>query len=229
MKKILCTICMRGNSKGIKNKNLKMINGKPLLFYTISKAIKSNIFDEIVVSSDSKRILLASKKFGVRNLIKRPKKLSNDSSGKIPAIKHALLLTQKKLNKNFDYVIDLDVTSPLRMVDDIKKSFYKFKKKNADNLVSVCISRKNPYFNIIEKKNSRIQLIGKKKIKILRRQDAPLTFDLNASIYIWKSNSLIKNPTIYQKKTEIYQMPQSRSFDIDSDTDLQIVKSFLKN
>ena len=165
MKKILCTICMRGNSKGIKNKNLKMINGKPLLFYTISKAIKSNIFDEIVVSSDSKRILLASKKFGVRNLIKRPKKLSNDSSGKIPAIKHALLLTQKKLNKNFDYVIDLDVTSPLRTVDDIKKSFYKFKKKNADNLVSVCISRKNPYFNIIEKKNSTIKLIGKKKLK----------------------------------------------------------------
>ena len=84
MKKILCTVCMRGNSKGIKNKNFVLINGKPLLYHTISKAIKSKIFNEIVVSSDSKKILSLSKKNGIKNLIKRPKNLANDKSGKIP-------------------------------------------------------------------------------------------------------------------------------------------------
>ena len=122
MKKILCTICMRGNSKGVKNKNFRLINGKPLLYYTVIKALKSQLFDEIVVSSDSMKILSLSKKLGINNLIKRPNILATDSSGKIPAIIHALLNTEKKLKKNFNYVVDLDVTAPLRSIDDIRKS-----------------------------------------------------------------------------------------------------------
>lgn len=228
MKKILCTICMRENSKGIKNKNFKSLNGKPLLYYTISKAFKSKLFNEIVVSSDSKKILLLSKKNGIKNLIKRPKNLANDKSGKVPAIKHALLTTQKRLKKKFDYVVDLDVTCPIRSISDIKKSFNKFIKSKSDNLVSVNVSRKNPYFNIIEKKKSRIELVKKISSKVLRRQDAPKTYDLNASIYIWKSSSLVKKPSIFQKKTEIYVMPQSKSFDIDDKIDLKITKLFLK-
>ena len=228
MKNVLCTICMRGNSKGVKNKNLKLINGKPLLYYTVIKAIKSKLFDEIVVSSDSKKILSLCKKLGIKNLINRPNKLATDTSGKIPVIIHALLNTEKKLKKNFNYVVDLDVTAPLRSIDDIRKSLNILIKKKSDNLVTACVSRKNPYFNIIEKKKSQIVLAKKIKIKILRRQDAPITYDLNPSIYIWKCSSLLKNPSIYQKKTEVYLMPQSKSFDIDNDEDLEITKLFLK-
>ena len=228
MKKILCTICMRGSSKGVKNKNIIDINGKPLLYYTVSKAINSKIFNEIVASSDSKKILSLSKKFGVKNTIIRPKILSNDKSGKVPAIKHALLKIQKKLNKKFDYVIDLDVTCPLRSIADIKKAFNHFIKSKSDNLVSATYSRKSPYFNIVHKKNNKIELIKKQKNNILRRQDVPITYDLNASIYIWKSEALIKNPSIFQKKTSIYLMPKLKSFDIDDVVDLKITKLFLK-
>jgi len=228
MKKVLCTICMRGNSKGVKNKNLKLINGKPLLYYTIIKALKSKLFDEIVVSSDSKKILSLSKKLGIINLINRPNKLATDSSGKIPVIIHALLNTEKKLKKIFKYVVDLDVTAPIRSIKDIKKSLNILIKKKSDNLVTATVSRKSPYFNIIEKKNSQIKLAKKTKNIILRRQDAPITYDLNPSIYMWKCSSLIKNPSIFQKKTEIYLMPQSKSFDIDNDIDLEITKLFLK-
>jgi len=129
MKKVLCTICMRGNSKGLVNKNLKLLNGKPLMYYTINQAKKSKIFDEIVVSSDSQKILNKAKNLKIKNLILRPKKLASDTSGKLPAIKHALLKTENKLNKEFDYIIDLDVTSPLRSINDIKKSLALFKKK----------------------------------------------------------------------------------------------------
>jgi CMP-N,N'-diacetyllegionaminic acid synthase len=228
IKKILCTICMRGNSKGIKNKNLKTINGKKLLSYTIKAAIDSKIFNEIVVSSDSLKILNTSKKLKIKNLVKRPKKLASDSSGKIPAIKHALIQTEKKLKKKFNYIIDLDATSPLRTKKDIIGAFKKFIQKNADNLVSVTESRKNPYFNIVEVKNSRVQLVKKKSQNILRRQDTPKTYDLNASIYIWKREILLKKKTLYQKKTILYEMPQDRSFDLDNRNDLEIVSFYLK-
>jgi len=219
---------MRGNSKGIKNKNLKTINGKKLLSYTIKAAIDSKIFNEIVVSSDSLKILNTSKKLKIKNLVKRPKKLASDSSGKIPAIKHALIQTEKKLKKKFNYIIDLDATSPLRTKKDIIGAFKKFIQKNADNLVSVTESRKNPYFNIVEVKNSRVQLVKKKSQNILRRQDTPKTYDLNASIYIWKREILLKKKTLYQKKTILYEMPQDRSFDLDNRNDLEIVSFYLK-
>ena len=84
--KILCTVCMRSGSKGVKNKNLKIINKKPLMYYTISQAIKSKIFDNIVVSTNSKKILKKAKSYGADGWFLRPKKLSSDYSPKVPAI-----------------------------------------------------------------------------------------------------------------------------------------------
>lgn len=227
MKKILCTICMRGNSKGLVNKNLKLLNGKPLMYYTINQAKKSKIFDEIVVSSDSQKILNTAKYYKIKNLILRPKKLASDKSGKLPAIKHALLNTEKKLNKMFHYVIDLDVTSPLRNINDIKKSLALFKKRDANNLFSVNNSKKSPYFNMVENRNSKIRLI-KESNNILRRQDTPKTYDLNASIYIWKRKTLVEKKTIFNSKTCIYEMPFIRSIDIDSLDDFKIVNLLIK-
>ena len=100
MKKILCTICMRGGSKGVKNKNIKIINGKPLLYYTLNQAVKSKIFDKIVISSDSEKILRLSKKYGADYCIKRPKLLSRDTSAKLPVVRHALRASEKYFKKN---------------------------------------------------------------------------------------------------------------------------------
>ena len=156
--KILCTLCMRGNSQGIKNKNIISFFGKPLFYYSLINAKKFKKFDEIVVSSDSKKILKICKKYGVKNLIHRPKILSNHKSGKIPAIKHATIAIEKKLNKKFDMVVDLDVTCPLRTVNDIQMAIKKIIKDGSCNLVSATYSRKNPYFNIVQKKNKTIRL-----------------------------------------------------------------------
>ena len=139
-----------------------------------------------------------AKYYNIKNLILRPKKLASDKSGKLPAIKHALLNTEK-LNKVFHYVIDLDVTSPLRNINDIKKSLALFKKRDADNLFSVNNSKKSPYFNMVENRNSKIRLI-KENNNILRRQDTPKTYDLNASIYIWKRKTLVEKKNYIQFK-----------------------------
>ena len=219
---------MRAGSKDEKNKNFKLINGKPLMYYTIKQAIKSKIFDKIIVSTDSKKILKMAKSYGADGWFLRPKALSSSTSQKPPVIKHALLKAEKFYNKKFDIIFDLDVTSPLRKIEDIKNAYNFFIKKNANLLLSGCKSKKNPYFNMVEVINGKLKRVKKFKRNIYRRQDAPITFDCNASIYIWRRKSLINFKSFYTEKTVFYEMPESRSIDIDSNFDFKLVEFLLK-
>ena len=225
--KVLCTICARGGSKGIKNKNIKKINKRTLIDITLEQALKSKIFSNIIVSSDSNKILNVSKRYKVI-LHKRSKKLSSDKSPKIPVIRDALKFAEKKTNNKYDYIIDLDVTSPLRNISDIKKSFLKFLKKKNSNLFTVTNARRNPYFNMIEIFNNKIRICKKNIKPFTRRQDAPKVFELNASIYIWKRSWLLRSDNLISNKTGYYLMPMNRSMDIDSDHDFKIVEYLLK-
>ena len=227
--KILCTICARGGSKGLRNKALRKIYGKPLIAYSVRQALKSKVFDEVVVSTDSKKIQKIANKFGAKSWFIRPKKLSNDKSPKLDAIKHAFTQSEKYFKKNFDIQVDLDITSPLRSIDDIKKSLAKFlKNKNLNNLISVCPAKKHPYFNMIEKKGKTSFKVVKKGKNLFRRQDAPEVFEINASIYIFRRKALLKNKKLLNDKTSIYLMPRNRSIDIDDIDDFNIVKFYIK-
>ena len=141
--KILCSICCRGGSKGLKNKNIKKINGIPLIAYSIKQAQKSKIFNKIVVSTDDKKISSISKKYNVDLVIKRGQRLSNSRSAKIPVIRDALLKSEIFFNCKFDYIVDLDATSPLRLVSDIKKSIEKILKEKKNLLFSVSEAKKS--------------------------------------------------------------------------------------
>ena len=125
--KVLCAICARGGSKGVKNKNIKKLIGIPLIAHTIFQAKKSRIFTKIVVSTDSKKIQNISKKFGAENWFIRPRHLSSDKSEKQLAIRHLLVSAEKYYKIKFDVIIDLDVTSPLRNINDIKLAIKKQK------------------------------------------------------------------------------------------------------
>ena len=224
----LCTICARKNSRGVKNKNIKNLNGIPLIAHTILQAQKSKMFSNIVVSTDSNRIKSISKKFNIKYCLMRTKKLSNDTISKIFVIKHAAQMAEKYFNKKFDVIIDLDVTSPLREIDDIKKATNKFLRSKSDVLFSVCESKKNPYFNMVEKIKKKIQLVKNTSRKVSSRQMSPKVYDMNASIYIWKRMALIKNKSIFSNKTSIYVMPPERSVDIDSMYDWKLTKFLMK-
>ena len=233
MSSILCTICMRGGSKGLKNKNLKIINGKPLMYYTIKQAIKSRIFDKIVVSTDSKKILKYAKSFGADGWFLRPKKLSSNTSSKISAIKHAFIEAEKFYDKKFNFIVDLDVTSPLRNISDITKAYKVFIKKKGDVLISGSKSRHNPYFNIVEIIKGKVKKAKEIKKNIFRRQESPATYDMNASIYIWKRKTILESfhAAIERGKnwkTIFYEMPQDRSIDIDSKFDFKLVEFLLR-
>lgn len=224
MPKIICSICARGGSKGITKKNMKKIDGNPLIYYTIKQAIDSKIFEKIIISSDDDKILNYSKKHNVDFLIKRNKSLSSSKTNKVDAIRDLLLKSEKKFNTKYDIIIDLDVTSPLRNISDIKNALNNFIKNKSHILMTCCDSRKNPYYNIVERKKNVIKVVKNQIKKITRRQDAPKTYDLNASIYIWKRDALLKDNRLFHKNTSLYVMKQENSMDIDTLEDFNYVK-----
>lgn len=224
--KILCTICARKGSKGLKNKNLLKINKKyNLIDYTLNQALKVQEINNIVVSSDI--INLKKNKNKKIFYLNRSKNLSGDKIGKLNVIRNATKISEKFFKCKYDFVIDLDVTSPLRKISDIKKAIKLFKKKKPNNLITYCDSRKNPYFNMIEKKKGKFILAKNLKKIYLRRQDAPKVYEMNASIYIWKKQFLLLSNRILNEKTIGFKMPYERSIDIDSLSDFKIVKKLI--
>jgi CMP-N,N'-diacetyllegionaminic acid synthase len=227
--KNICIICARNGSKRLKKKNFKKIFGKPLIYHTINQAIKSKIFDHIIFSTDSEILRKLAIKYGAESWFLRPKKLASDKAAKIPVIRHAVLEAEKKFKTNFDYIFDLDVTSPLRNVSDIKNSFKLFLKSKKDMLISGNKARKNPYFNMVEfKENKSLKLAKQPRRYYVRHQDAPVVYELNASIYIWKKESLFKQVGPFCKKTFFYEMPYNKSIDIDNLSDFRMVEFFGK-
>jgi CMP-N,N'-diacetyllegionaminic acid synthase len=229
MAKILCTICARGGSKGIKNKNIKPINNKPLIAYTIEQAKQSKLFKHIVISTDSDDIENIAKEYGAEVFFKRDEKMASDTAGKLDVIKDAFMRSEEYYNTKFDYLIDLDATAPLRDIKDIIDSFQQFLDDDNDNLITAMSSRRSPYFNLVEiVKNGKMYLSKTLNKKIVRRQDAPKSYDMNASIYIWKRDMILNKNGFFLENTGLYVMPEERSIDIDTELDYKFVEFLIK-
>jgi CMP-N,N'-diacetyllegionaminic acid synthase len=229
-KKILCTICARGGSKGVPNKNIRLLNGKPLIAYSIEQAIQSNIFKHIVVSTDSEEIAKVAVRYGAEVFFMRSSDLSSDYVGKIDVIRDAFVRSEKYYKQRFDFLIDIDATSPLRSVQDITKAFDQFHFNDNDILITATPSRRSPYFNLVElTEDGKVSLSKEIGTSFLRRQDVPKAFDMNASIYVWKRSSILNEHTLFTEKTGLYVMPEARSIDIDTELDFKIVEFILKS
>ena len=220
----IVTICARSGSKGIKNKNILKIKSKPLIYYTIEQAIRVVGKENIYLSTDSIKIINLVKHFGINIPFIRPKYLSNDKAGKLNVINHLIKFINKK-KINYKYIIDLDPTSPLRNVIDIKNCIELIKNKKISNIISICEARKNPFFNMAQIKNNKLKKIYKRK-HFKTRQEAPKVYELNASIYAWKKNTF--SLELFQKNTYPYLMPKNRSIDVDDEFDLKILKFLIK-
>ena len=226
---ILCTICARGGSKGVKGKNIRSFNGKPLLAHTIEQAKESKLFDHIVVSTDSDLIAEVAIRYGAEVFFKRATELAADYSGKLDVIKDAFQRSEHFYNKEFSYLVDLDVTSPLRNIEDIRNSFIQLLDNNNSNLITGAPSRRSPYFNLVEvMRDGSLALSKEMSEQVVRRQDAPKTYDMNASIYIWTRETILNSSSLFLKNTGLYVMPEERSIDIDSEFDFELVE-FVKN
>lgn len=227
---ILITICGRAGSKGVKNKNVRDFLGMPLINYTIATA---NLFKkrnpnyniDISINTDSHDLLNMFSENSDIVCIKRPSELATDNSPKVPVIRYSLNFAEEKFNKTYDYVIDLDITSPLRKSEDIENALNKvIANSEIDVVFSAVHSRRNPYFNMVESREGKIQKIISSNF--VARQEAPQVFDMNASIYCYRRNSLLnvlKN-TPLDGNYDITIMKDTAVLDIDSEEDHELMQ-----
>ncbi len=225
-KSVLCIIPARAGSKGLPGKNIKNLHGKPLIAYTIEQAKNSKYIDRVIVSTESLDIADISRKYGAEVPFRRPAKLATDKSNIMDVLIHAIAWMKKKERADFDIVVLLHVTSPLRTSKDIDKCIEILVKKQADNVFSVTEAHRNPYFNMVEiNKDGKVGLV--KKGRFINRQAIPKVFDMNASIYVWWKDILMKKKSSFLKNSRIYVMPKEKSVDIDDYLDFKIAEMFL--
>lgn len=232
--KILITICARAGSKGIPGKNIKLLNGKPLIFYTIRIAKEfqkkyNNV--AIALSTDSIEILDVAKAYGLKSDYIRPGILGGDDVGKIDTIKDVLLWKEATDQCIYDYILDLDVTSPLRNLHDLTKSFGLIQNDaTAINLFSVSSAKRNPYFNIVEQKeNGYFSQVKQPEGLVQTRQSAPEVYDMNASFYFYKRIFFdFGYKGAITDKSIIYTVPHI-CFDLDHPIDFEILSFLMAN
>lgn len=228
---LLITICARGGSKGIPGKNIKLLNGKPLIAYTIQTAQKftKRHNADIALSTDDEQIRKVAAEYGLLTAYSRPVELASDSAGKVDTLSDILLFQERSQVKTYDYVLDLDVTSPLRTVEDLDEAFSMIRNdKDAHNIFSVNLANRNPYFNMVEKKeNGYYGLVKQGNFK--SRQSAPPVYDMNASFYFFKRSffgSGLKTSTT--DKSMIY-LVQHTCFDLDHPMDFDFMSFLISN
>ncbi|WP_352418296.1 acylneuraminate cytidylyltransferase family protein [Proteiniborus sp.] len=225
-KRFLAIIPARSGSKGLKDKNIKNLNGKPMIAYTIEAAKECNIFEEIIVSTDSLKYAEISNKYGASVPFLRPEYLSTDTATTNDVIECTIKELQK-IGKEFDYFILLQPTSPLRTSEDILGAVKLLHKKNANCVVSVCEAEHSPlYMNTLDESLS-MDVFLPKDIKT-RRQEFPTYYRLNGAIYISKVDYFLKYNNFYGEKSYAYIMDKIRSIDIDDEFDFIMAENYIK-
>ena len=214
----------RAGSKEIKNKNIAEINDRPLIAYTIEAARKSKFIKEIFVTTDGEKIAKISKIYGAK-VIKRPKALSGNIIMPDASVVHAINYLEKNININFENVVFLQPTSPLRKNSDIDNAIRLFKKNKADSLFS-CVDMHLAIWKIKKNKISSFNFNYKSR---LRRQDAEVDVIENGSIYIAKKKILKKYKNRFGGKIISYLMDSWSIFEVDSKKDFEIVSSLLSS
>ena len=211
------------------NKNIRMLLGKPLLVHSIEHAQQSGLFERIAVSSDSAEILAVARAAGVNDIIERPLEMASDTAAKVPAILHALTVVESGSGTEFDTLVDIDATSPLRLVEDVVNAVHLLEHAGSSSVITGAPSHRSPYFNMVEQSpDGSVRLSKELAVGIVLRQDAPPTFDMNASIYVWRTDEFRRNPRVFYSDTRLYEMPRERSIDIDAPHDFEVVEFILR-
>lgn len=225
-KKILAIIPARGGSKGVPHKNIREINGRPLISYTIKEAINSKYIDKLIVSTEDKNIAEISRKYGAEVPFLRPRELALDETPGIDPILHAVKCLKDK-GCNFDYVMCLQCTSPFRKYYQIDESIKSLYDEDADSIVSVCESEITPYW-MKKIKAGKLKNFMDESIFYARRQDIPKTYRLNGAIYLAKTGILLDIKNWYTENTLPYIMDNTSSIDIDNMLDFKFAEFLMK-
>lgn len=233
--KILFTLCGRAGSKGFKNKNLKEFLGVPLLYYSMAAIClyKERYEDEIFVTlnTDSKELVELAKKQNRLEfmVIDREASLGGDAVPKVSVIDDCLSKSEKYFETTFDMVVDLDITSPLRTVEDVRHAVErKAEREDVDVVYSVTGSRRNPFFNMVKEEDG--YFVKAVKSEFTSRQQAPVFYDMNASIYAYSTEALKNKPhnVFFNDRADAIVMEDTAVLDIDSEEDFELMQVIAK-
>ena len=222
---ICSIITARGGSKGVPKKNIKLLNGKPVIAYTIVESIKSNFIKETYVTTEDKEIADISQEYGAK-VIERPEELAQDNSTSVDVVLHSLDYLENN-NDLPDFFVLLQPTSPLRTKEDIENATKLFIENECDALISVSQLDHSSMMSF-EIQNTFLTPNCNEKFLNKRRQELPKFYRPNGAIYITTPDSLRKNKTFIPKKTMPYIMPQERSVDLDTEFDFKLAEYLLK-
>lgn len=220
----LILIPARGGSKGIPGKNIKPLHGRPLIYYTLDAAGAVASPENICVSTDSDEIISVVREYGLDVLFKRPDYLATDTASSYDVIRHAIDFYEQS-GINYDRVLLLQPTSPFRTEAHIREALSLYQ-PGLDMVVSVKITRTNPYFTLFEE-NSEGFLTQSKPGSFTRRQDCPTVYEYNGAIYVMNVQSLKNGPLGTLSKIRKYVMAEEDSIDLDTPLDWIIADAVL--
>ena len=224
---IIGHIGARAGSKGVPNKNFRMLHGKHLIDWSLDQLIASDRVDHVVVSSDSPEIYEHALKRGCLDIGLRPAALATDTAAKWDVWQHALREVEK-LTGPADAFLDLDCTSPLRLPKDIDAGLDLFSAEAPDMVMSCCESRKNPYFNMLETDaNGALHVSKPLPHGIVARQQAPMVYDHVGLVYVVKPAYLRTATRLFEGHVIPLIVPNERSLDVDSPFDWDVIDYLL--
>lgn len=223
---IVATIFARGGSKGVPRKNIRLLNGKPLIAYAIEAARGAPSIGRVVVSTDDAEIASVAKQFGAEVPFMRPNELARDDSPEWLAWRHAIeTLESQNGSYKVDILVSVPATAPLRTTDDIEACVQKLITTDADIVITVTPASRNPYFNMVTLNASHeAQLVIPLKGEFHRRQDAPPVYDMTTVAYAARANFVKNHNTLFGGKVKAVIIPPERALDIDTELDFQIAE-----
>ena len=225
---IIALICARSGSKGIPNKNIKLLAGKPLIERSINQIKELKEVNRVIVSTDSKEIANIAIKAGAEVPFMRPEKLAEDDASEWLVWRHAIESINKIDGSYPDILIVVPVTAPLRTVDDLKNCLVEYQKGNADIIITATDSHRSPYFNMIKINEEGIaNLVISPEKNITRRQDTPNVYDMTTVAYVTTPKFVLENNGIFSGKVRHVYIPIERALDIDTPFDFKIAELLL--
>ena len=221
-KRILALIPARGGSKGVPDKNIRSLGGRPLIAWTIEAARQTAVIDRVIASTDCPRIAAAARDHGCEVPFLRPAELATDSACTADAVRHAL----RTLGEEYDLLVLLQPTSPLRTPDDIAACIRLCVDRDAPSVVSLSTARESPFLMYTLERSGAVSPFYEERLR--RRQELPSLHVLNGAVYVVETAHFLRHGKLLDTSTLGYAMPPERSVDIDSEWDLFVCQALLE-
>ncbi len=228
--KYIGLICARGGSKGLPGKNIKLLNGIPLIGWSIKIAKKIERVSRVIVSTDSEEIAKIALEYGAEVPFMRPIDLALDDSPEWLVWRHAINCLESQQGEKIDSLIVLPVTAPLRSTGDVNNCIDLFEKGEVDSVITVSEANRSPYFNMtVNDSKGYSSLVIQSNKGISRRQDAPKVFDMTTVAYVVDANFVKEFNGIFEGKVKSMIIPTDRAIDIDTILDFKIAEYLISN